>query len=309
MAAQQLGWSGWKDIKFFFHLDGIVVLLGGIGLAALELWEIPKDWPLASFVRDYRLWIVIGLALMVGLPPTIARGLDHLRARGEAARASVEVGTVLYAVELRLLNLVSKIREAFAGIATNTYQHHTLNECKSYFSTRASEVDKTCIVDVNYYRLSRSGSATSLTRALFTGAAHSKMRSTFSDANGASREAKRLVKAISAGKSIYCADVRDPEHAGPLHIKNGAERPYRSFLTVPVFRDKTSGDGDRVIGMLSINSTHLDTLGGSDEAILKVYAWLLAAAFEADHLAKKLPVEYRVMSEDAGTLRGTEIGA
>ncbi|MGA5644124.1 GAF domain-containing protein [Microbacterium sp. NPDC088796] len=309
MAEQRLGWSEWKDLRFFLHWEGIAVVLGGVGLVAFEFWEIPLDWPLAWFVEDYRLWIVIALALLVGLPPTIARGLDHLRARDEAARAQVEVGTVLYAIELRLLNLVSKIREAFAGQHTNTYQHHTLNECKSYFSTRASEVAKTCIIDVNYYRLTRSGSAISLERALFTGSAHSRMRSTFSNAPGASREAKRLVKTISEGNSVFCPDVTEVEHTEALHIKDGADRPYRTFLTVPVFRDKKSGASERVIGMLSINSTHVDTLSASDAAILKVYAWLLAAAFEADGLAKRLPPECRVTSDDRGTLVVREIGA
>lgn len=305
MGNQRLGWTGWRDIGFFLHWEGLAVALGGLGLAALEFWRIPADWPLKYFVADYRIWIVVALALVVGLPPTIARGFDHLRARSDAGLAQIEVAAALYGVEIRLMNLVSKLREAFAGHRSNTYQNHTLSDCKAYFTTRASKArgsGETCVVEVNYYALTRSNTSTSLTRALFTGGGHPGMRATFSTAARASEEAKLLVRTIASGDKVFCRDVLDAKEASALKLNEPEKRPYRTFLSIPVLRDKESPHDQRVIGMLSINATHVDALTASDAAILKVYAWALAAAFEADRLGRERPRASTSTSEASSSI-------
>lgn len=310
VSKQRLNWTGWRDIGFFLHWEGIAVALGGLALAALEFWDIPEDWPLGHFVDDYRIWLVVFFALMVGLPPTIARGLDHLRARSDAGRAQVEVATVLYGVEIRLMNLVSKLREVFGGHRSNTYQNHTLGDCKAYFTTRAGRSigeGENCVVEVNYYGLERSRTSISLVRKLFTGAAHVGMRTTFSTARNASKEAKQLVKTILAGEPVFCRDVRDPREAARLHIEDGDKRPYRTFLSIPVLRDKDSPHDERVLGMLSINATHTNVLDASDAAILKVYAWALAAAFEADHLSRNIPRATSTLSAGHASMQTTDM--
>lgn len=277
-------WTGWRDLGFFVHWEGLAVAAGTIGLVVLEWWTIPRDWALASFVADYRIWVMLAFALLIGLPPTIARGFDHLRARSEAGKTQVEMAAALYGLEMRLMNFVSKLREVFAGHVTNTYQNHTLGDCRQYFKTRGGAE---CAVEVNFYRLKRSARSTRLERALWTGNSHPGMRSTFSNARSASTEAKKLIKSITSGNSVFCRDVRNAEDASALSIENGSDRPYRAFLTVPVFRDKSTVGDERVIGMLSVNADKVDLLSASDEAILKVYAWVLAAAFEADAQARR----------------------
>lgn len=310
MSNNRLTWTGWRDLGFFLHWEGLAVAGGGLGLAALEFWNIPPAWPLKYFVEDYRIWIVVVLALVVGLPPTVARGFDHLRARSDAGLAQIEVATVLYGVEIRLMNLVTKLREVFSGHRSNTYQNHTLGDCKSYFTTRAGKSmghGEICVIEVNFYSLSKSNSSTSLTRSLFTGGGHPGMRTTFSTAGNATAEAKLLVRTIAAGENVFCRDVRDVEEAALLKLKDADKRPYRSFLSIPVFRDKDSPHEDRVIGMLSINATHVDALSASDAAILKVYAWVLAAAFEADRLGRDMPPASARTSEVAGNMRSNEM--
>ena len=308
---RRVRWTGARDLGFFFHWESIAVAAGGIGLAALEVWAIPDDWPLEDFVRDYKLLLVILLAALVGLPPTIARGLDHLRARDDAGQVQVEIATALYGIEMRLMHFVSKLREVFAGHTTNTYQNHTLSDCQSYFSSRPgrhTDAGRQNIVEVNYYAVKRSGSSTSLVRTLFTGSGHANMRTTFSTARNASAEAKKLVKTITSGGSVFCRDVRDADSARKLHIENATERPYRTFLSVPVLRDKNSTAEDRVIGMISVNASEVDSIAESDAAILKVYAWVLAAAFEADLNGKKrrasMPTSEGAASLDTSTTGG-----
>lgn len=284
-------WTGWRDLGFFLHWESIAVGAGAAGLLALEWWDIPDDWPLNDFVSDYRIWIVIACAIAIGIPPTVARGFDHLRARDDAGLAQVEVATALYGIEMRLMHFVSKIREVFDGHVSNTYQNHTLSDCKTYFATRPErqrDGGSQNVVEATFYRLRRSRSSTVLERTLFTGSGHPGMRPTFSTARNASPEAKRLVKSIAAGNAVFCRDVRDPEEAAALEIVDGAARPYRTLLSVPVFKDKASPADDRVIGMLSVNATEVDSILASDQAVLNVYAWVLAAAFEADAQGRRV---------------------
>ena len=281
-----------KDLLFFVNSDTVPVLIGTIGLAFLELGELPADSPFSWFVNDYKLAIVLVLVGLAVLPPPIARGMAHLRDRDDAARKTAENATAFRALGSRASNFVLKLREAFAGQSSNTYQHHLLNECKAYFESRpmkgASERPDNVRVEAAFYGARVTGQARLLERKLYTNAEPSRMRTNFSSRGAANGEGRSTIERIWGGGYVFCGDVADPDLAAAHHIHNGDERPYRTFLSVPVFRDrKALGDG-RILGMLSVNVSHTGVVHESDHNILEVYAWFLAAALEADHFGNKL---------------------
>jgi hypothetical protein len=252
--------------------------------------RLPATWPFTWFVADYKLLFIVGFAALVVLPPPIARGIDHLRERDDAARKNAESAVALRAVGSRASNLILKMREAFAGTTSNTYQNHLLNECKAYFESRpmlgSADRPDDVRVEATFYAAKVTGQGRLLERKLYTNAEPSRMRSTFSNRGG--EEGRKTIEAIWNGRYVYCPDVQDPKSAVELSIIDGADRPYRTFLTVPVFRDrKASGDG-RILGVLSVNASRLGIIHESDHNILEAYAWFLSAACEADYFGNEL---------------------
>jgi hypothetical protein len=282
-----------KDLLFFINSETVPVLLGTAGLALLELTKIPDHWPIKYFIDDYRLPIIFALAALVVLPPPISRGIGHLRDRDDAARKSAEGATAFRALASRASNFIFKLREALAGNAGNTYQHHLLEECKAYIESRpmpgSAERPTDIRVEASYYSARITGQTIFLDRKLFTNSEPSRMRAKFSNSRGSGNsEGRKTVEAIWAGRYIFCGDLTDAKEASEHEVPDGSNRPYRAFLSVPVFRDrKAVGDG-RILGMLSINVSRVGVISESDHHILEVYAWFLAAAFEADHFGNKL---------------------
>lgn len=287
MAKAKLKFEGVGDLRFFVSLDVAPVVIGTAGLAALELDLVPENWPLASFIKDYSVFVIVLLVCLVVLPPPIARGISSLRDREAALLRNVEAFAAYRGLASRAANLVGKLRESFDGTVTNQYQNHLLHDCQSYFKSRpmpdGRERPHDFQVEASFYGLTVNRQSKLLERKLFTNTDRSRMRANFS--NRSPGEGRIAVDKISTGGYAYCGDVADPEVAGALGIKDGSSRNYRTFLSVPVFRDRKSEGDDRVIGMLSVNVTHRDVIHESDRHILEVYAWFLAVAFQADQLA------------------------
>jgi len=280
--------EGPKDLLYFLNWESIPVAVGTFVLAILELNVLSPDWAIATFVDDWK-WTVLTVAIAaILLPPIFAKGTLHLRSRQRAGEMSAETAWILRGVQSRASNLILKFREAFAGEASSQYQAHLMEECKSYFETRASRQpdgkSRQIQVEVAYYAVDRRSRSTLLSRKKFTQTDPSRGRPNFSSNGNA--EAKLAVETIVSGHVVFCADVHDSIDAAVLKIEDGPSRQYRSLLSVPIFRDRKSSEDERVIGMLSATSSHTDSIFESDQAILQTYAWFLAAAIDADSLAK-----------------------
>lgn len=277
-----------SDLHFFFSWDVLPVLVGTVCLAVLELGTLPARWPLHWFIEDYKIQVIILLGMLIVLPPPIANGFNHLKDREAAVARNVEAAAGYRGLGSRAANLIGKIRESIAGTVTDQYQTHLLIECQKYFESRpmpdGTDRPDDFRVETSYYGLKVNSRSKLLERKLFTHSDASRMRSTFS--NRTAGEGLYAVEKISAGEYVFCADVADAKYAAPLSILDGESREYRTFLSLPVMRDRKSVGDQRVIGMLSVNVTHLGVIHESDHNILEVYAWFLSAAFEADSLAR-----------------------
>ena len=288
MRDKRLGFQGWKDLRYFLQWELVFVFVGTAGFAVLEGDVISRTWSLFWFIVDWKVPVIVALVALIVLPPALSKGWLHLRARRNTGLRNVEMATALYGLQSRAANLIVKMQEAFAGKATNTYQHHSLQDCQKYFATRPlpenhNRLD-TVIVEANYYALEVKSRSKLLERKLFTNTDATRMRPSFSTRG--TGEDQLAVERISNAKHIYCQDLREEEFTRPLKILNGAERPYRTFLSVPVLRDRQSQGDDRVIGMLSVNVSHPGIIHESDQHILNAYAWFLSAAFAADELSR-----------------------
>ena len=276
-----------KDIFYFLHWESLVVLAGTLVLAVLELNLLPASLPFTWFVNDWKILFLVIAAALVVLPPALVKGLLQLRRRRDAGTEKRELELVLEAIQGRVGFFIEKMREAFAGQKTKEYQKHVLLECRRYFETRPhpkiNDLDESLSVEVSFYAVDKRSQTTMLSRKLFTHNDPSIGRAQFSQRG--TPDSKLCVESILAGEIIFCDDVLNPQTASRLKILDGAQRTYRTFLSVPIYRDRKSADPDRIIGMLSVNASSIHALQESDSAMILTYGWFLSAALEADNLA------------------------
>lgn len=284
-----------SDLKYFVSVETYFVILGTAVLAVLEGNLIPKSWVFYDWVTDWKILLLIGAILLIALPPTLAKGVLHLRSRDSNAKKNAELSAALTAIHSRTSNLVSKVKESERGEVTNTYRNHSIRECQSYFASRRTvggrSVDHSGVyIEVVYYELTVRQGGSKLERKYWTSDNPFTLNGTLSSRG--SSKSKAVVERIARGEAIWEDDFADSDAAEAFGVTAANASNFVIALGVPILRDRTGEDG--IAGMLLVTSSDHDALVRTDEALVRAYAWFLSVAMVLD--SRTSPKENVVVS-------------
>lgn len=275
----------WKSPRDAFLLVDPYMPLTALGVAALAAVEyqfLKENFPgVQSYIDDNKSWIVPwGLALSAA--PTIAsKFFERLKTRREQAvmkRDETRRFSKFLAdyVQKRVKYLIPKAREVHRGVVSDEYSKNVLTDCESYFKARKEGIT----VRAYYYAMVGSGRVGSrrLEYKLGNRDSPDAGRSKFSENARSLDEAKLTVQRICEGIMVYCRDVDDPKCVEELKLDPKRTRVYKSFLSVPIYRD----GNHEVIGMFSVNCDEPGILREVDQHVVKTFAWFLSASLAMD---------------------------
>lgn len=275
----------WKSPRDAFLLIDPYMLLTALGivtLAAVEYQFLNDEFPrIQNYIDNNKSWIVpSGLALSA-VPTIFSKFFEKLKTRrehvvmkrDEARRFNKFLADY---VQKRVKYLIPKAREVHRGVISDEYSKNVLTDCESYFKARKEGIT----VRAYYYAIAGSGRAGSrrLEYRLGNRDSPDAGRSTFSEAPRSLDESKFTVKRICEGVMVYCRDVEDPKCIEELKLDPKRTRVYKSFLSVPIYRD----GNHEVIGMFSVNCDELGILREADQQVVRTFAWFLAVSRAMD---------------------------
>lgn len=263
----------------------IYVLLSALGvltLAVVEYQFLEDRLPwLQDLIDKHKLWVVPTGLVLSAVPTIISTLLDKLRTRRELAEAMVEETRRFTKfqtdyVQKRVKYMIPKAREVARGYVSDEYSKNVLTDCESYFKARKEGIT----VRAYYYSVAGGGRVGSRRMEYKLGDRDSPAagRPKFSESDKDSAEARYTVTAIHDKKVIYCGDTKDEAFIRDLKLDPKRVRVYRSFITVPIFKDS----GHDVIGMFSVNCDEVDILRLVDQHAVRTFAWFLSAALAMD---------------------------
>lgn len=276
MTKTRPGFQRSSDLRFFFSRESVLVAIGTIALGVVEFSLVPAELPLAAWIAEWRTLVVTGSLGLILVPPALATGFVHLRARDSGAKRNIEMSTALVAINSRTSHLIPKLREVDRGEISGAYKNHSIRECQAYFAARRTVggqvVDHSGVhIEVIFYQLKVQPWGNKLQRK------HTSSDEPFSlsgeiTARGKGNS-KNVVEAMSSGTSWWAPDLTVLAQAAALGVPKKQGDRYVVALGVPVWRENSGAEG--VAGMLLVTSSDRGTLLESDESFLRAIAWFL----------------------------------
>lgn len=266
-----------------FLLADPSLLISAVGvttLAAVEYQFLQQHFPsIQTYIDGHKAWVVPAGLVLSALPPALSQFLGRLQTRREEAvmkRDETRRFSKFLAdyVQKRVKYLIPKAREVARGVVSDEYTKNVLTDCESYFKARKEGVT----VRAYYYAVASGRQGSRRLEYKLGNREHNAGRSVFGESSKASSEEKNTVARIFAGEALYCRDTDGPDCISELKLVTKRERVYKSFLSVPIYKD----GNHEVVGMFSVNCDELGVLREVDQHVVKTFAWFLSAALAID---------------------------